>query len=244
MLNYPKKATKRTGLKRKTIKTKVVERNSVKRPKLITVAKKPIEKPQAKRTGLKRKFINNVIIDENSWSQSQKALKNYTKLFEIPIINKNYASIQLNGTKHIVEHILNKQLDEIVGLKYIETLKVTFKKTIIQDNESKTTYKTGHFNSKTKTIISKNTINHSIETSKEEILNIIDVWLSEGYGWTIKSVEKHYVNVVKYEPLNGSSIIILPTRAKKRLQRVDKHTKQRQRVFQMVSYMVFEPSRK
>ena len=78
---------------------------------------------------------------------------------------------------HIVKHILNKQLDEMNGIKYIETLKVTFKKIIISDNESKTTYKTGYFNSKAKTIISKNRINESIETSKEEVLNIIDVWL-------------------------------------------------------------------
>ena len=62
----------------------------------------------------------------------------------------------------------------------IETLKVTFKKTIVSNNESKTTLKTTYFNSKAKTIISKNKINGSIKTSKQETLNIIDVWLSEG----------------------------------------------------------------
>ena len=38
----------------------------------------------------------------------------------------------------------------------IETLKVTFKKTIVSNNESKTTLKTTYYNSKAKTIISKN----------------------------------------------------------------------------------------
>ena len=111
---------------------------------------------------------------------------------------------------YIVEHILNKQLDEMKGIKHIETLKVTFKKTIVSNNESKTTLKTAYFNSKAKTIISKNKINESIKTSKQEILNIIDVWLSEGSGWTVESIDKHYINIVKYKPLNGSSYIKLP----------------------------------
>ena len=86
---------------------------------------------------------------------------------------------------YIVEHMLNKQLDEMKGIKHIETLKVTFKKTIVNDNETKITLKTAHFNSKAKTIISANKINERVETSKQEILSIIDVWLSEGSGWTV-----------------------------------------------------------
>ena len=63
---------------------------------------------------------------------------------------KNDQLIQLNSTMYIVEHILNKQLDEMKGIKHIETLKVTFKKTIVSNNESKTTLKTAYFNSKAK----------------------------------------------------------------------------------------------
>ena len=139
-----------------------------------------------------------------------KSVKNYTKSFKIAIIGKSDPFTQLNSTMYIVEHILNKQLDEMKGIKHIETLKVTFKKTIVSNNESKTTLKTAYFNSKAKTIISKNKINESIKTSKQEILNIIDVWLSEGSGWTVESIDKHYINIVKYKPLNGSSYIKLP----------------------------------
>ena len=34
--------------------------------------------------------------------------------------------------------------------------------------------------------------------------------ISEGSGWTIESVENHYLNIVKYEPMKGSSYIQLP----------------------------------
>ncbi|XP_068675341.1 uncharacterized protein [Montipora foliosa] len=37
------------------------------------------------------------------------------------------------------------------------------------------------------------------------------VWISEGSGWTVQSVDNHYLNVVKYEPMKGSSYIKLPT---------------------------------
>ena len=90
--------------------------------------------------------------------------------------------VQLNGTMNSVASILKKRLNEMKGIKYVETLKETFKERIVDNNESKTTFKTAYFNSKAKTIISKNKINKNIQTSKQKILNFIDDWLSEGSG--------------------------------------------------------------
>ena len=38
----------------------------------------------------------------------------------------------------------------------------------------------------------------------------MEVWISEGSGWTIQSVDHHYLNVIKYKPMKGSSYIELP----------------------------------
>ena len=46
---------------------------------------------------------------------------------------------------------------------------------------------------------------------KNQILNIVAQWISEGSGWTIESVDSHYLNIVQYEPIKGSSYIELPT---------------------------------
>ena len=121
----------------------------------------------------------------------RKALKNYTKSFEIKIINKNEPIIQLNSTIDSIASLLKKQLNEMKGIIYIETLKLTFKKTTVDadKNEPKMTFKTAYFNSKAKTIITENEINQSIQTSNQEILNAISVWLSEGSGWTVESVD-------------------------------------------------------
>ena len=63
-------------------------------------------------------------------------------------------------------------------------------------------------------IINENEINESIQTSNEETLNGISVWLSEGSGWTAESVDDQCINIVKYKPLKGSSYQA-PTRAQK-----------------------------
>lgn len=41
----------------------------------------------------------------------------------------------------------------------------------------------------------------------EQITKKIVQWLSEGSGWIIESVNKHYLNIAKYNPMKGSSYI-------------------------------------
>ena len=98
------------------------------------------------------------------------------------------------------------------GIKHIETSKLTFKKTTVDadKNEPKMIFKTAYFNSKAKTIINENEINECIHTSNREILNGIAIWLSEGFRWTVESIDDQYINIVKYKPLKGSLYIELP----------------------------------
>ena len=72
-------------------------------------------------------------------------------------------------------------------------------------------FKTAFFNSKAQTIINNTEIPNALQLSKQQILNIIAKWISEGSGWTIESVDNHYLNIVQYQPLKGSSYIKLPS---------------------------------
>ena len=92
------------------------------------------------------------------------------------------------------------------GLKYVETLKVTFNKM----SNGEIVIKNGYFNSKVQTIINQTEINEALQMSKQQILNKIAKWISQGSGWTIKSVDSHYLNINKYKPMKGSSYIQLP----------------------------------
>ena len=59
-------------------------------------------------------------------------------------------------------------------------------------------------------IINETDIKLAIQASQQQILNKIAQWISEGSGWTIQSIENHYINIVNYNPLKGSSYIELP----------------------------------
>ena len=138
--------------------------------------------------------------------QLNKALKGFTKSFEISIINNKDPLEQLQNTRKAIEYHITRKLKSMKGLKFIETLMVTFKKF----ENSETVYKTAYFNSKPQTIINNVEIPEALQLSKEQILDIIAQWISEGSGWTIESVDNHHLNIVQYQPMKGSSYIKLP----------------------------------
>ena len=135
-----------------------------------------------------------------------KALKGYTKSFEIDIKNNKDPLAQLQNTRKAIKNHIISLIGSMKGLKFVETLKVTFKKTV----NDKTVYKTAYFNSKPQIIINNTEIPESLQLSKDQILNMIAKWISEGSGWTIESVDNHYLNIVQYQPMKGSSYIKLP----------------------------------
>ena len=53
------------------------------------------------------------------------------------------------------------------------------------------------------TIINKYEVNQSINLSSQQI-HKISIWISEESGWTIESVDNHYVNIPKYHPLKAT----------------------------------------
>ena len=92
----------------------------------------------------------------------------------------------------------------------MKTLKITFTK-LTNDG---VLFKTAYFNCKAKTITNKNEILFELETSQQDILNKIAVWTSEGSGWAIKSINNHFINIVNYKVLKGSSYIETPQELK------------------------------
>ena len=39
---------------------------------------------------------------------------------------------------------------------------------------------------------------------------MIDIWINNGSGWNVESIESHYINISTYRPLAGSSYMELP----------------------------------
>ena len=115
-------------------------------------------------------------------------------------------------TRPLTESHLEDLLKTMKGFKFIETLEVMFEKDNIDSKTGKrvSIYKTEFFNGKAKTITKPNDIEPELSMSRQEILNVIDKWVSEGLGWVIDSINNHYINVTTYKPLHGSSYVELP----------------------------------
>ena len=120
-------------------------------------------------------------------------------------------------------------LNETKGFKYQITVKVLLKKYKLNGEiELAPVY----FNSETKTVI-----NHrfKLENYFQKILYMVDVWINEGSGWIVESIESQYINISTYRSLSGSSYVDLLVELKspgKGLIIIKKRSK----MFFMVSY--------
>ena len=192
----------------------------------ISVRRTPIPKPRRNVQQLIRYFENNPIppyrpipaprtkkqqpiaAPRTKISEKRRALKGFTKSYEIDLKTDRDALLQLQNTRLTISKLFNTILNNTKGFKFVETLKVTFVKRKDDDN----LYKPAYFNSRAQIVINPNDFIPSLQLSQQQILNGIAVWLSEGSGWTIRSLDEHYINTVVYDPLKGSSYIPLPVK--------------------------------
>ena len=106
-----------------------------------------------------------VALPRTKIEQVDKALKGYTKSFEIGIKNNKDPLEQLQNTRSAVKHHINTLLNEMKGLKFVETLKITFRKVSNDEIIEKNAY----FNSTPQTIINETQINEALQLSKQII---------------------------------------------------------------------------
>ena len=141
-----------------------------------------------------------------------KTLKGHAKSYGIELQDNSNPLNHFTKTRPLIESHLEDLLKTMKGFKFIETMEVTFKKQTINSKtgEHVSIYKTAFFNGKAKTITKANDIEPELSMSRQDILNTIDKWVSEGPGWIIDRIDVHYINVTTYKPLNGSSYIELP----------------------------------
>ena len=130
-----------------------------------------------------------------------RALKGHAKSYEIKLQDNLNPLNHFTKTRPQTESHLEDLLKTMKEFKFIETLEVTFEKNTIDSKTGKcvSIYKTAFFNGKAKTITKPNDIEPELNMSRQEILNTIDKWVSEGLGWVIDRIDSHYINVTTYK---------------------------------------------
>ena len=135
------------------------------------------------------------------------ALKKYAKTFDVSILSKDDAAKQLSKTRSNVFKLLKDQMLENRGIKFQVNLSVLMKK---EDSDGNLIFNQPQFNSFNQTIINEFEIQSALDKADELIKERIAKWVTLGSGWIIDEVKNHYVSIVKYDPLSGSSYIPLP----------------------------------
>ena len=127
---------------------------------------------------------------------------------KVETIERKDLIVQLEASKSSIKDLFNDLLNETKGFKYQITVKVLLKKYKLNGEIE---FAPVYFNSVTKTVI-----NHRfrLENSFQEILYMTDVWINNGSGWNVESIESQYINISTYRPLAGSSYMDLPVELK------------------------------
>ena len=143
--------------------------------------------------------------------EKKKALKNNVKSFEIDaMFYRKDPSKLFSLTQNVVTLKLAELLEENGPCKFLVTLQVNLKKGLTESGQDLLTFRELFFNSSTFTIMNSDEIEEALERAAEEILNKIAIWISEGSGWVIENIISHFLNIVSYVPLRGTSYLPLP----------------------------------
>ena len=122
----------------------------------------------------------------SSWiKELNRALKGHAKSYGIELQDSLNPLNHFTKTKALVESHLEDLLKDMKGFKFIEMLEAMFEKGTIDSKTGKrvSIYKTVFFNGRAKTTTKPNDIEPELSMSRQEILNAIDKWVSEGSGW-------------------------------------------------------------
>ena len=194
---------------------------------------KPIEKPKVKRLKNIDRLAELPFYEQLSVIKTNQVFRGYAMSYKVEIVEKKEPIVQLKASKSSIKDLFSDILNETKDFKYQITVNVLLKKYKLNGEIE---FAPVDFNSVTKTVI-----NHRfrLESSFQEILYMIDVWINEGSGWTVESIESQYINISTYRPIPGSSYIRLPVELKSPrkglIKLTNQYQKQRSKMFFMVS---------
>ena len=164
---------------------------------------KTSKKPKIKRLKNIDQLAELPFYEQLSIIKTDQAFKGYAMSYKVEIIEKKDPIVQLEASKSSIKDLFSDLLNETKGFKYQITVKVLLKKYKLNGEIE---FAPVYFNSVTKTVI-----NHrfKLENSFQGILYLIDVWIIEGSGWIVESMESQYINISTYRPLSRSSYLSL-----------------------------------
>ena len=144
---------------------------------------KPIEKPKVKRLKNIDRLAELPFYEQLSVIKTDQAFKGYAMSYKVEIVERKDPIVQLEASKLSIKNLFSDLLNETKGFKYQNTVKIFLKKC---KHNGEIEFAPVYFNSFTNTVI-----NHrfKLQSSFQQILYMIDVWINKGSGWNVESIE-------------------------------------------------------
>ena len=142
--------------------------------------------------------------------ERKNGLRGVVESFELEYLSSNDPRVLFDTARNSLIKKLNEILHKKGPYKGYLTIRVEFKKRILQDGEEAYEFTKAYFNSTTTIILNELDIRDFYDKAVEEILNRIARWISKGSGWVIERILNLYLNIVSYIPLKGRSYFPLP----------------------------------
>ena len=118
---------------------------------------------------------------------------------------------QLDASREIVADLLNSILDQ--PIKFTETLVLKMVRGLVSEGGVVDIPMT----SEAITVMSANEVEEAVRLSAERIAGKIESYQERGSNWRVVMVEGHQLDVVHFNPLEGSSFIELPSSLKSKM---------------------------
>ena len=158
---------------------------------------KPTEKPKVKCLKNINLLAEFPFYDQLSAIKTDQAFRGYAMSYKVEMVEKKdpivqLKAVQLKASKLSIKNLFSDLLNETKGFKYQITVKVLLKK---YKPSGEIEFAPVYFNSVTKTVTNQR---FRLENSFPEILYMIDVWINNGSGWNVETIESQYINISTY----------------------------------------------
>ena len=155
----------------------------------------------------KHQILRNILplYDSVGISKRKRAFKGYAETYNVEVTDRKSLADSIFLAKSSITDLLSDLLEEKRGFKYVFSATITLRRwnNAINRYDIETIY----INSEAVTVINQR---FNLSTSYEKSKNILDIWTCQGSGWIVDKIEGLYINISNYDPLVGSSYILLP----------------------------------
>ena len=151
--------------------------------------------------------LNNSLIKPSK--KSDKAFKNGMVIHDLTIVNESDPSIQMNKLNQRIKVLAARALEKLNGIVINIGMDVEFFKPDTYNTEQ-LIFQVFPISIKSAKITHHSEIKKVLKAQNKTIHQRIDRFTSNGSGWTVNQIQRHYIKLGKYQPLAARSYIPLP----------------------------------